>query len=250
MLKIIANDINFLIYQYLEETGYKHTAFTFHQESRIPEDILNNTSIPPGMLLMYLEKALLLLQMETHLDKDEEVITCNQPFTLLNPHVCKPARFNVGSHMQDIRSSRMVQEKMEESEGREVEERKQTKIDEVKGIRLLKEHKGEVYNLAWHPNKRILVSGGSDGTARLWTGETPEAEGIALKEFNILPHVNPELKAQNSESKAEIVVTALDWSAKLGLLATGGNDGVTRIWNDKGNFLIQPRRNHYSTQGG
>jgi len=233
MLKIAVNEINFLIYQYLEEMGYKHTAFTFHQESRVPENILNNTNIPPGMLLMYLEKALLLLQMETHLDKDEDEITCNQPFTLLTLHECKPTIPNIGSYLQ---------ERMEEGELREVEERKQPKVEEVKEVRLLKEHKGEVYNLVWHPNKRILASGGNDGTARLWTGEAPETDGVALKELKILPHVNP-------EHKENIYVTTLDWSAKRGLLATGGSDGVARIWNDRGNSLTQPRRNHYSTQG-
>ena len=88
MLKITADEVNFLVHQYLEETGYKHTAFTFRYESNIEKSPINDLHVPPSMLLMYLEKALLLLQMETHLDKDDEVILCNQPFTLLNPHIC------------------------------------------------------------------------------------------------------------------------------------------------------------------
>ena len=85
---IAGEEVNFLIYQYLEETGYKHTAFMFDCETRISRSSCQDRHIPPGMLLMYLEKALLLLQMEMHLDKDEEFVVCNQPFSLLNPHRC------------------------------------------------------------------------------------------------------------------------------------------------------------------
>jgi len=89
MLKITAEEVNFLIYQYLEETGYKHSAFAFKFEASLTKSAYNESRVPPGLLLMYLEKALLLLQMETHLNKDDdEVIVCNQPFSLLNPHAC------------------------------------------------------------------------------------------------------------------------------------------------------------------
>ena len=101
MLKITADEVNFLVYQYLEETGFKHTAFTFRHESTIDKSALNDSHIPPSMLLMYLEKALLMLQMETHLDKDDEVILCNQPFTLLSPHSCGYTRTNIDRSHDD-----------------------------------------------------------------------------------------------------------------------------------------------------
>lgn len=88
MLKITAEEVNFLVYQYLQESDYKHTAFAFQFESNVHKSSYNESQLPSGMLLMFLEKALLLLEMETHLDKDDELIVCNQPFTLLNPHIC------------------------------------------------------------------------------------------------------------------------------------------------------------------
>lgn len=242
MLKITAEEVNFLICQYLDEAGYKHSAFTFRQESKLPEDSFSSSNIPPGMLLMYLEKALLLLQMETHLDLDEDVIVCNQPFTLLSPHICGYPRANIvrkqeepalrtsPAAMQDIRAEQPSRAPEQESN---TEERKQSSAEEFKGLRLLKGHKGSVYNLAWHPNKRILASGGGDNTARLWTGETPDTSGTALRELRILPQVNFE---EGSKELKQIDVTSLDWSAERGFLVTGGNDGMARIWNEAGAF--------------
>ena len=67
MLKITGEEVNFLIYQYMEESGYKHSAFTFQNEASLGGSQYDRYQLAPGMLLLFLEKALLLLQMETHL---------------------------------------------------------------------------------------------------------------------------------------------------------------------------------------
>lgn len=48
----------------------------------------NNFHIPAGMLIVFLEKALTLIHIETHVN-DEELSPCTEPFTLLSPHHCK-----------------------------------------------------------------------------------------------------------------------------------------------------------------
>lgn len=49
---------------------------------------LNNFHIPAGMLIIFLEKALTLIHIETHVN-DDELNQCTEPFTLLTPHHCK-----------------------------------------------------------------------------------------------------------------------------------------------------------------
>ena len=252
MLKITADEVNFLIHQYLEETGYKHTAFSFRHESNIDKSALNDSHIPPTMLLMYLEKALLMLQMETHLDKDDEVILCNQPFSLLSPHICNYSRSNIEQNheepviklsqtsMKDIPQATKPdvqgkQEEKKESKSEKMEDLKPQPVPEEsdkKIIRLLEGHKGVVYNVAWHPNKPILASGGGDGTSILWkmTDTNKEINSISI-EYQVLPHVNPNPRL------AQIDVTSLDWSSKKGLLVTGGSDGIARVWGDSGNII-------------
>lgn len=232
MLKITAEDVNFLVNQYLEETGFKHTAFTFRTEAKISESVLNKPNIPPGLLLMYLEKGLLLLQMETHLDKDDEMITCGQPMTLIAPHVCGCTRTNTNQVQDDpLRQMEDVPKVTEErTKPKEGEDRKRSslKLDETKGIRLLTEHNGMVYNLAWHPNKRLLVSGGGDNAARLWLIELPESGPARIKQAKVLHHENP------SSDQRQIDITCLDWRGDGGRLVTGGSDGMARVWDESG----------------
>lgn len=68
MLKITAEEVNFVIYQYLHESGFQHSAFTFAQEANMHENKFNNYRIPAGLLITFLEKALNLIHMETHLN--------------------------------------------------------------------------------------------------------------------------------------------------------------------------------------
>lgn len=63
------------------------------------ENKYNHYRIPAGLLITFLEKALTLINMETHLNdvsnlycqyyvQNEEMKVCQQPFTLLSPHYC------------------------------------------------------------------------------------------------------------------------------------------------------------------
>ena len=82
MLKITAEEVNFIIYQYLNESGtsvlvsifnikiiigFQHSAYAFSQEAQMHENKYHNYRIPAGLLIVFLEKALTLIHMETHL---------------------------------------------------------------------------------------------------------------------------------------------------------------------------------------
>ena len=66
MVPIIFIFIHILVY--LSFLGYSHAAFTLKNETNISDGKYNQYQIGPGMLILYLEKALLLMQMETHLN--------------------------------------------------------------------------------------------------------------------------------------------------------------------------------------
>ena len=48
--------------------GFEHSSFVFAQEANMHENRFNEYRIPSGMLIVFLEKALTLIHMETHLD--------------------------------------------------------------------------------------------------------------------------------------------------------------------------------------
>lgn len=47
--------------------GYKHSAYTFSMESAIKDSKFNYHSLPSSLLMTFLEKALILMQMESHI---------------------------------------------------------------------------------------------------------------------------------------------------------------------------------------
>lgn len=54
--------------------GFDHSAFVFAQEANMYENRFNDYRLPSGMLIVFLEKALTLIHMETHLDDVSAVL--------------------------------------------------------------------------------------------------------------------------------------------------------------------------------
>lgn len=71
-MSITSEEINFLVYRYLQESGFVHSSFTFFNESTIPRSNINGANVPPGALISLLQRGLQYKEMEVHLN---EVIT-------------------------------------------------------------------------------------------------------------------------------------------------------------------------------
>jgi transducin (beta)-like 1 len=41
------DEVNFLVYRYLQESGFCHSAFVFGQESHISQSNINGALVPP-----------------------------------------------------------------------------------------------------------------------------------------------------------------------------------------------------------
>ena len=82
------DEVNYLIYRYLLEQGYEHSAFTFHQESRIDQYKVDPDTVPMGLLVNIIQKALELIDIELHLDSKGYLHNCTQPLSFLKPHSC------------------------------------------------------------------------------------------------------------------------------------------------------------------
>ena len=67
--------------------GFEHSSFVFAQEANMHENRFNEYRIPSGMLIVFLEKALTLIHMETHLDD----VSCSKLslLALLSPCFCR-----------------------------------------------------------------------------------------------------------------------------------------------------------------
>lgn len=65
-LSISSDDINALIYSYLEDSGFNHSSYSLRHEARLDASPNLNVRIPRGELVNLLTKALLYTEVEAH----------------------------------------------------------------------------------------------------------------------------------------------------------------------------------------
>ena len=71
---VAGDDVNCLVYKYLQENGYKHTAFAFECEAKLDSESILKRKIAPRHLVSLLEKSLLLSYLETHIENVRTVL--------------------------------------------------------------------------------------------------------------------------------------------------------------------------------
>ncbi|KNC71400.1 hypothetical protein SARC_16062, partial [Sphaeroforma arctica JP610] len=55
-MSITSNEVNFLVYRYLQESGFIHSAFCFGHESFVFKSNINGMDVPPGTLVSMIQK--------------------------------------------------------------------------------------------------------------------------------------------------------------------------------------------------
>jgi len=252
-MSVSSDDINILIYRYLLESGFDHTAFTFASESGISSSSLTNPlDLATGALVLHLQKGLQFLQIEAHVNEKGEEVECHAPFTLLHKHECTNATVVAPSSASKRRrattasGSSITATSGTGSEGGGVDEVKreprsgtpQLSALPTDKVAVLRGHEGNTSFCSWSPapGQAVLASGAHDATARLWTVgaggvSSSEAAGIASRGL-VLSH--PKRKGAVGE------VTAADWSRDGSTLITGAYDGLVRIWSVAGGSTSTP----------
>jgi len=216
-----------LIYRYLSESGFSHSAFTFAHESLVARSVVSDAEIPPGALISFLQKGLQYVEIETHLQEDGSERVCDEPFTMLAPHVCR-LRSAVGKTPEG---------------GIATEGRSGLGGDGALGfsaveappsdVSVLPGHSGEVFTLAWNPRNGTLATGSGDGCARVWRIIGVEGSGSGSSGSSelctVLRHNTGEFGKSRKDETHD--VSSMDWSPDGTRLVTGSVDGRARIWN-------------------
>ena len=84
-----SDELNFLVYRYLLESGFVHSAFTFGYESFQYQSRFKDMDVPPGALVSFIQKGLQYSEIEAQLNEDGTESKVVQPFTLLNAHLAR-----------------------------------------------------------------------------------------------------------------------------------------------------------------
>jgi len=73
-LHLSSDEVNYLIFRYLQESGFVHSSFTFVYESMLGRSNMRNAerAIPPGALISFLQKGLQYVGIEESLQREQQ----------------------------------------------------------------------------------------------------------------------------------------------------------------------------------
>ncbi|XP_064455683.1 F-box-like/WD repeat-containing protein TBL1XR1 isoform X3 [Ornithodoros turicata] len=241
-----SDEVNFLVYRYLQESGFFHSAYTFGIESHISQSNINGALVPPAALLSIIQKGLQYTEAEISIGEDgsERMIESlslidavmpdvvasrqQQAHNSKNSAVVKAEPNNTngddGSHNFDGEGTCSQPCAANHNENMEVDGN--VEIPSSRAT-ILRGHESEVFICAWNPTSDLLASGSGDSTARIWNMNDNSQSPNQL----VLRHC---IQKGGTEVPSNKDVTSLDWNSDGTLLATGSYDGFARIWTTDG----------------
>lgn len=292
-MTIAADEINFLLRQYLREVGLHHTSYVFGNEC-VLDRVGIDVSLPPHALVTILKKGLMYVQMEKGIAERAKSITSHESIidsmmeAVRNNDPIIPAPITGQAHTDSIAAQRPVRNKRMDVPPRPPVRAKpaarspamQTahlQIDsdtvmarqpvqapiqmptpaprlksdsmtmqgqfhvpvgtnkltipimsqkqdvlELSSHMVLKNHTANVFCCSWTRDGRYLATGGGDGRATIWEFRDSECVNCYT-----LDHT----AGNDREGRG---VNAVVWDCTGTILATGCDDGSTRLWSNTG----------------
>jgi len=225
-MSITSDEVNFLVYRYLHESGFRHSAFTFGAESLVAKSNVNGSKIPPGQLVNFIQKGLMYTELEKSVSDEGADSSATAPFQhLQDGSKDSSSKSRDGSKGGGGPSSMDV----DDAQGGSADA---TLTDEQ--VTTLSGHTSEVFICAWSPTGSggggQLASGSGDSTARIWhvpEGPCGKSQLGGMADPVVLHHFSTDKEKSKD-------VTTLDWNHDGSQLATGSYDGQARIWSASG----------------
>ncbi|KAH0788105.1 F-box-like/WD repeat-containing protein TBL1X [Histomonas meleagridis] len=219
---ISADDINFLIRRYLQETGFPHTAYIFSNEALVDRVNCPVNQLPPQALVTILKKGMLYMQLEKSInekakvDQSPENIIVSLIDSVRNeePIIPPKAPQKQKTQLSPTPSRQpLVQPVLLVSEPTVIQDSQ---------ILTLSGHFSDVYCGSWNNDGTLFASGSNDATAIIW-----EIRDHKYKNHYILDHAT-------HQDRNDKDITTLAWHPNGTILATACLDGIARLWTSHG----------------
>lgn len=238
-MSMSSDEVNFLVYRYLQESGFQHSAFTFGVESHIDQSSINGSVVPPGALVSIIQKGVQYVEAEVTLGEDGTILDENTELALIDA-VLPDIVATRHTLLQNTKPLREIKHEsnLDGSHYSNDNYKGHSEVMEIDGgvndfgnykATLLKGHESEVFVCSWNPSQDLLASGSGDGTARLWPFND-SGVGTPI----VLQHQFKDIENHKNATKD---VTSLEWNNDGTLLATGFYDGQARIWSPEGELV-------------
>ena len=213
------SQVNFLVYRYLQESGFSHAAFVFGVESHIAQSNINGALVPPAALLSIIQKGLQFTEAEISIGEDgterqieslslidavmpDVVVTRQKELAARTAQAAQETKADVvmeetnkaaednttagptSSHQNQSTTPAPQGQPMPVTNSNVIQESINTNI-EIPASRatILRGHESEVFICAWNPASDLLASGSGDSTARIWnmSESTQTAQQLVLR---------------------------------------------------------------------
>ncbi|KAL8160439.1 hypothetical protein V2J09_001976 [Rumex salicifolius] len=232
MTTISSSELNFLVFRYLQESGFAHSAFVLGYEAGINKSPIDGNLVPPAALIKCVQKGLQLVEMEANLSNNEtdteDDFSFIQPMDLITKSV--PELQQMVKEKQQRNSKKNKDKGSEREHGERRRGKDKGKNGKDRDLDKVKDREGR--------DKRLKVE--VSPSARAGVDEEDN------KKLEDRVHTEPEkvnastaMKSVASEISGDDVtileghsneVCACAWSPSGSLLASGSGDSTARIW--------------------
>ncbi|XP_027059710.1 F-box-like/WD repeat-containing protein TBL1XR1-A [Pocillopora damicornis] len=229
-MSMSSDEVNFLVYRYLQESGFQHSAFTFGVESHVDQSNINGSIVPPGALVSIIQKGVQYVEAEVTLNEhtistehssiqdrlpklSETAPKMKDPSNIPAPNTaCTLAPMKALLQIRSGDGTARLWPINETGIGTPIILRHQFKD--------LENHKNttkDITCLEWNNDGTLLATGSCDGQARIWS---PEGELVKTL----------------GDYKGPIF--SIKWNKKGNYLISAGVDKSTFVW-DSNNWEVK-----------
>uniref|UniRef100_A0A0E0DB39 LisH domain-containing protein n=1 Tax=Oryza meridionalis TaxID=40149 RepID=A0A0E0DB39_9ORYZ len=231
---ITSAELNFLIFRYLQESGFIHAAFTLGYEAGIHKGGIDGNLVPPGALITIVQKGLQYIELEANTDENDEDLAKDfallEPLEIITKNVEELQQIVKKRKREKTQSDRdkdkgKEKERLEEHERRPGGERERERHDQEKELekekdRAERDRDQDKEKEKLHTERIDKVKAEEDSLA----GGGPTPMDVSTTAHEISSADVTVLEGHSSE------VFACAWSPAGSLLASGSGDSTARIW--------------------